>query len=197
MDEEDGGFDYRGMSTAELEYAVLHIDGRRFPKNLANARAALATRQPIGSPVASLSLPDAAPDIKRPRSVSAVAWLLIGLCVVNLLAVLMGYRPPLARDVFARSSSSETVQVESEVIDRLLTLVLATCMLRGANWARWIYLALVSIGVVISAVSSNSFFLVIPAAIRTFVIGYFLTRADANAFFRARSLRSDLGAGLG
>ena len=47
---EDGEFDYGTLPTADVEYAILHIDGRMYPKNLANARAALEARKSGKSP---------------------------------------------------------------------------------------------------------------------------------------------------
>jgi hypothetical protein len=41
---EDGDFDYRTLPKAQIEYALKHIDGSRFPGNLKNAEAALADR---------------------------------------------------------------------------------------------------------------------------------------------------------
>jgi hypothetical protein len=41
---EDGQFDHRSLAKAEIEYALQHIDGSKFPMNLANARAALDAR---------------------------------------------------------------------------------------------------------------------------------------------------------
>lgn len=41
---------YDALRTEEIECAVHHIDGARFPKNLASARKALAARNPGVSP---------------------------------------------------------------------------------------------------------------------------------------------------
>ena len=46
----DGDFDYSSLTRAQLEYAVDHIDEAEFPKNLANARAALEARVAGESP---------------------------------------------------------------------------------------------------------------------------------------------------
>jgi len=46
----DGQFDYRTLPRAEIEYALQHIDGAKFPMNFANARAALEARDTGASP---------------------------------------------------------------------------------------------------------------------------------------------------
>jgi hypothetical protein len=46
----DGQFDYRTLTKEQIEYAIQHIDGSSFPKNLANARAALDARISGASP---------------------------------------------------------------------------------------------------------------------------------------------------
>jgi hypothetical protein len=47
---EDGEFDYGPLPLAELEYVVEHIDGVKFPRNLANACAALEARRRGATP---------------------------------------------------------------------------------------------------------------------------------------------------
>jgi hypothetical protein len=47
---DDGTFDYETLAREEIEYAIEHIDPQVFPKNLANARAALEARQSGKSP---------------------------------------------------------------------------------------------------------------------------------------------------
>jgi hypothetical protein len=88
----DGEFDYRKMTKAELEYAILHIDGSNCPKNLANARNALEERisgaspEPVsrstqGMPVQAQTLPITLnPDPTRS----------VGLLIVSSLFVAAG-----------------------------------------------------------------------------------------------------------
>jgi ammonia channel protein AmtB len=99
----------------------------------------------------------------------------------------IGYWTPLAHQFFARSGLSDTVHLASGIVGMLATIVFAAYMLRGANWARWLYLAWVSFGAVSSAFLASSLLLAVPGAIKTLVIGYFLTRRDANLFFSGRS----------
>jgi hypothetical protein len=56
---EDGEFDYRSLPLAEIEHTIAHLDGITFPKNLANARAALEARKAGISPEPAPPLDDA------------------------------------------------------------------------------------------------------------------------------------------
>jgi hypothetical protein len=144
-------------------------------------------QNPYAPPQSQLADSWSAQQTKRPVSVTVIAWFLISMCVLNLLPMAIGYWTPLAHQFFARSGLSDTVHLASGVTGMLATIVFAAYMLRGANWARWLYLAWVSFGVVSSAFLTSSLLLVLPGAIKTLVIGYFLTRRDANLFFSARS----------
>ena len=77
MNEEDGEFDYRALHAADIEYAILHIDGEKFPKNLANARAALEARRSGISPEPPPVL-DSATDAKYTYWVEKAIGTLIG-----------------------------------------------------------------------------------------------------------------------
>jgi hypothetical protein len=125
--------------------------------------------------------------VKRPTPVTVIAWLLISLCALNLLSMAIGYWTPLAHHFFfAHSGTSDSVNLASGVIGMLATIVFAAYMLRGASWARWAYLAWASFGVVSLVFLASSMLYVLPGAIKTLIIGYFLTRRDARVFFSAR-----------
>ena len=126
----------------------------------------------------------------RPTSVTIIAWLLIAMAVLNLLSMATGYWIPVARNLFAHSGNSETAHSVSGIVGMLATIVFAAFMLRGANWARWLYLVWVSAGVVALTFFASSWLYVLPGAIKTLVIGYFLTRRDAGLFFTRKSMHA-------
>jgi hypothetical protein len=47
---DDGDFDYKSLPCEAIEYAIEHINPQTFPRNLANARAALEARRSGSSP---------------------------------------------------------------------------------------------------------------------------------------------------
>jgi hypothetical protein len=75
--DDDGQFDYRTLTKEEIEYALQHIDGSRFPKNLANARAALDARNSGASPEPAPIL-DEATDARYTYWVDKFLGVLIG-----------------------------------------------------------------------------------------------------------------------
>jgi hypothetical protein len=65
---EDGGFDYRTLSRAQIEYALNHIDGSKFPENLRNARVALDER------ISGVS-PEPAPILDKATDAKYTFWM--------------------------------------------------------------------------------------------------------------------------
>lgn len=82
---EDGDFDYGALRREQLEYAIEHIDSRAYPKNLANARAALAARLSGTSPEPPPVL-DATTDARYSLWVERVLGLLVALYASITLA---------------------------------------------------------------------------------------------------------------
>lgn len=85
-DEDDGQFDYRSLTRDQIEFALAHIDESSYPKNFANARAALAERCSGGSPEPPPIL-DEATDAKYTYWVEKFLSLLIGVYAAIGLAI--------------------------------------------------------------------------------------------------------------
>jgi len=81
MNDDDGQFDYSTLTKMQIEYAIQHIDGSRYPKNLLNARAALDARNSGASPEPAPLL-DAATDAKYTNRVEKLLGILIALYAV-------------------------------------------------------------------------------------------------------------------
>jgi len=114
--------------------------------------------------------------MRRPTSVTAIAFILLLLCAVNLFTILTGKWERLI-------SKAMVTDHYSALIGVVATAVCAIFMLRGANWARWLYLGWIAIGTVVLFFLSKSFLFFLPGAIKTVVFTYFLTRKDAISFF--------------
>jgi hypothetical protein len=78
MNDDDGQFDYNTLTKMQIEYAIQHIDGSRYPKNLLNARTALDARNSGDSPEPAPLL-DAATDAKYTNRVEKILGILIAL----------------------------------------------------------------------------------------------------------------------
>jgi hypothetical protein len=82
----DGQFDYRTLTKEEIEYALQHIDGSRFPMNLANARAALDARNSGASPEPAPILDEATDEKYTYR-----AEKLLGLLIAAYAAIALSF----------------------------------------------------------------------------------------------------------
>jgi hypothetical protein len=80
----DGQFDYRALSKEEIEYALQHIDGSRFPMNLANARAALDARNTGASPEPAPILDEATDEKYTYRAEKLLGILIAGYAAIGL-----------------------------------------------------------------------------------------------------------------
>jgi hypothetical protein len=86
----DGQFDYRTLTKEQIEYALQHIDGSRFPMNLANARAALDARNAGASPEPAPLLDEATNAkytfwVEKLLGTIIAAYAAIGLAVDDLM----------------------------------------------------------------------------------------------------------------
>lgn len=122
----------------------------------------------------------------RPTSVTFISWFLIVLCAANLVTIFAGLWENVARAFFKGPQSGPVALIGIGV-----TIVCAIFMLRGANWARWLYLGWVVLGTIGVAFLSRSLLVFAPGAIKTVVFGYLLTRKDATLFFTSRESASE------
>jgi len=119
--------------------------------------------------------------MSRPTSVTVICWILLALCAINLISIANGFWQDASGSVFKNPVSA----IEA-LIGIAVAGVCAIFMLRGANWARWLYLGWVVLGTIALAFMATTLLAFMPGAIKTVVFGYFLTRADANHFFRPK-----------
>ncbi len=107
---------------------------------------------------------------RRPLSVTIIACVYILAGAVGLV-----YHFP---EFKAHAWQAGTVGIE---LVRVLAIVAGIYMLRGANWARWLALAWMAFHVVIGFL--HSWGMGAMHAAMLVVIGFFLLRKNANAFF--------------
>jgi hypothetical protein len=117
--------------------------------------------------------------MSRPTPVTVICVLLLLLSGANLLLIAVGLWQGAADSVFKVPTAGANV-----AIGLVLTAICAFFMLQGANWARWVYLVWVAVGTI------ALFFIarwpsLLLGIIKTCVFAYFLTRRDADHFFKA------------
>ena len=121
---------------------------------------------------------------KRPLSITVISWIFMAVGIV-------GFAYHLLPQQVADTKQHHSVPYELAWICfvRLLAIVSGVFMLRGFNWARWLAVVWLAYHVVLSAFHSLTEFAMHGVLLA--VIGYFLFRPQASAFFRGRRVIDD------
>ncbi len=109
---------------------------------------------------------------KRPLSVTVIACIFIGAGVI-------GFAYHVAEFKTQGPFEFEIVWV---CLLRVLAIVGGVFLIRGHNWARWLLLLWIAYHVILSA--SHSLSEVVTHGLLFAIIGYFLFRPRASAYFR-------------
>lgn len=120
---------------------------------------------------------------KRPTSISVIAWILIVIGVISLITTTAMFNNPMARDIMAKSPLPIPVQYAMGYIGLLVMIVSGIAMLKGQNWARFLYVTWSLIGFVIGIATSPMKAAMIPGLMVFVIITFFLFRPKANEHF--------------
>jgi hypothetical protein len=123
---------------------------------------------------------------KRPTSVTVVCWIMIVLSGISLITSTMTMDDPTAKELMSRSPIPITIQYIMMYAAILVMLISGIAMLRGQNWARFLYVIWSVIGFAIGLATSPMKLVMIPGIVVFIVIAFFLFRSKANEYFRAR-----------
>ncbi len=114
----------------------------------------------------------------RPTSVTFISVFLLVMCAINFYTIGRGNWERVTTHLFIVSHLEALVGLT-------VTAICALFMLRGANWARWLYIGQVVIGTVALAFFANSLTVFAVGALKTVVFTFFLTKKDAQLFFKS------------
>jgi hypothetical protein len=129
--------------------------------------------------------------MKRPTSVSVIAWFLIVTAVLTGLSSIYAMNDPLTQSLMAKSVLPVSVQYVLMYVGLAITLAAATAMLKGKHWGRLLYLGWGVVGLVIGALTSPMKAALIPGAVMLIIFGFFLFRPKATAYFNQRVAAND------
>jgi hypothetical protein len=90
---------------------------------------------------------------------------------------------PVVQDLMAKNPIPVPVQYAMSYIGLLVTIGSGIAMLKGANWARYLYVIWNLVGFVIGIATSPMKAAMIPSFVVFLVIAFFLFRPKATAFF--------------
>lgn len=120
---------------------------------------------------------------KRPKSITFISWFFIVSGIFSLLSIFTSMNNPLVLELMAKSLISIPVQFAMMYIGLAISVTSGIFMLRGANWARFLYIISTPFGFAISLATSPAKLLILPGLIVYCIIVFFLLRPKANAFF--------------
>lgn len=98
---------------------------------------------------------------------------------------------PTARDMMSKSPMPISVQYAMSYLGLLVMIVSGAAMLKGRNWARYLYVIWSLAGFVIGIATSPMKAAMIPSFVVFLIVAFFLFRPKATAFFVPREEPED------
>lgn len=129
--------------------------------------------------------------MKRPTSISVIAWFLIVSSGISLIAIPVSLNNPMAKVLMAKSLLPIPLQYVLLYLGVLITFVAGIAMLEGQNWARFLYVIWNAIGFVIGIVTYPLNTAMIPGFVGFAVITFFIFRPKANEYFSPKEAVND------
>jgi hypothetical protein len=119
----------------------------------------------------------------RPTSVTVIAWILIVLGALSLVVSVFTIQNPMTQELMAKSPIPVSVQYLMLFAGLLISIVSGIFMLKGANWARMLYVIWGAIGFLVSLFTTPAKLMIIPGLVVYAIIVFFLFRPKASAYF--------------
>ncbi|HXH64554.1 MAG TPA: hypothetical protein VNH42_03475 [Mariprofundaceae bacterium] len=119
----------------------------------------------------------------RPTSVTVIAWILIVLGSISLVTTTVMIGNPTVLALMQRSPLPVPVQYAINYIGLGVMIVSGAAMLKGRNWARYLYVIWSVIGLAIGFATSPMKATLLPGLVVVAIIVFFLFRPKASAYF--------------
>ena len=129
--------------------------------------------------------------MKRPTSVSVLSWILIVTSGITLINSTVSLNNPMVKELMAKSLLPIPLQYMMLYVGIFITIVAGIAMLKGRNWARFLYVVWSAIGFVIGIMTSPMKAAMIPGLVVFAVITFFLFRPKANEYFSPKGDAND------
>ena len=124
----------------------------------------------------------------RPLSVTIIAFLILAAAALSLVCFPVMLADPAKFMALAQARGSYFIHIVLAVLGTMVTLAAGVGLLKGANWARYLYITWGALGLLqlfaLFQLGPPQIFLFIIGAIKYGIFVYFLMRADADAYFR-------------
>ena len=119
----------------------------------------------------------------RPVSITVISWIIIVTSALSLASTLFLINNPTAQELMAKSAIPVAVQYAMMFVGLVVGIVCGAFMLKGANWARLLYVGWSVVGFTITFITTPGRLMMLPGMIFFAVVVFFLFRPKANAFF--------------
>src|SRR6266404_7912081 len=113
---------------------------------------------------------------KRPTSVTVIAWIIIVTSVLSLVSVLftIAMNNPMARELMAKSPVPIPLQYLMSFLGLIIAITAGIFMLKGANWARMLYIGWGAFGLLFGLFTSPLKLMLIPGVVIYAIFVFFL-----------------------
>jgi len=127
----------------------------------------------------------------RPTSVTVIAWLLIITGGINLITTTVTLGNPNVTAIMSKSLLPIPVQYAVSYLGLFLSIVCGIALLKGCNWARYLYTVWGGIGLVIGILTSPMKLMMIPGVVLFLILVFFLFRSKATKYFSPMESAND------
>lgn len=121
---------------------------------------------------------------ERPLSITIVGWVLIVFAILGLVAMAMTMGTPRMEADMAASGMPPAAMYALNLLGAAITLACGVGVLKGMNWARWLYVAWGVLSALIALLITPAAGLALISLAIVAVIAFFLFRKPADAWFR-------------
>nr|WP_320016717.1 hypothetical protein [uncultured Desulfobacter sp.] len=123
---------------------------------------------------------------KRPTSVTVISWILIIMGGISLITRAIMFNNAMALELMSKNPIPIPIQHAMTYAGILIMLISGIAMLKGQNWARFLYVIWSVIGFLIGIATSPMKVALIPSFVLLLVVAFFLFRPKVNEFFHER-----------
>ena len=120
---------------------------------------------------------------ERPKSVTVIAWILIVTGAISVFTSLSSLNNPMVKELMSKSPLPISLQYAMMYIGLAVSVISGVGMLKGQNWARFLYVIWGAIGFLIGLVTSPMKAAMIPGLLFFAIIVFFLYRPASTQYF--------------
>lgn len=124
-------------------------------------------------------------DAPRPLTITIIGWLLVVFSILTLVSIPQTYSDAMLVDKIRQMTDVPVKYVMwSSIINGVVSLICGVFMLRGQNWARYLYAIISVLGLLMSFYSTPTAGILLLTAILTVFFLVLLFLPKANAYFK-------------